>query len=229
MKKYDIFLFDADGTLYDFDRAEANALRIVFGRYGFEYSESALALYRKINIILWEKYEKGEISLSELKTSRFVRLFDGIGVCHDAENFNAIYLGELGKGAFLNDGAFEICEYMFSRGKKIYIVTNGMQATQKGRIEHSLIRDYVSDFFVSEAVGFQKPQIEYFEHVLRHIPPVGKEKILIIGDSLKADIAGGNNAGIDSCWYNAKGAVNGTDIVPTYEISAFDELRRFIE
>ena len=30
MKKYDIFLFDADGTLFDYDMAEANALKTMF-------------------------------------------------------------------------------------------------------------------------------------------------------------------------------------------------------
>jgi len=39
MKKYDIFLFDADGTLYDFDMAEANALKTMFSNSSFSYSD----------------------------------------------------------------------------------------------------------------------------------------------------------------------------------------------
>ena len=37
----------------------------------------------------------------------------------------------------------------------------------------------------------------------------------MIGDSLTADIQGGNNAGIDSIWFNPKGLVNETPAVPT--------------
>jgi 2-haloacid dehalogenase len=57
MKKYDIFLFDADGTLYDFDKTEANALKTMFDICGFDYSESTLTIYKKINVHLWNSYE----------------------------------------------------------------------------------------------------------------------------------------------------------------------------
>ena len=149
MKKYDIFLFDADGTLYDYDVAEAKALKTMFAYCGFDYSENTRTIYREINSQVWESYEKGVISKDDLQTLRFERLFDNIGVRYDANEFNKNYLYELGKCAFLIDGALDICKYIVSCEKKIYIVTNGFLATQKSRIEHSLIRDYISDFFVS--------------------------------------------------------------------------------
>ena len=122
----------------------------------------------------------------------------------------------------------EICQKINSCGKNIFIVTNGILATQESRIKHSLIKDYVSDFFVSEFVGFQKPDVRYFEYVFSHIPQIEKDKILIIGDSLTADIAGGNNADIDSCWFNEKRIDNNTDIIPIYEIYRLNELQKFI-
>ena len=126
------------------------------------------------------------------------------------------------------DGAFEICNKIVSHGKKIYIVSNGILATHEARHEHSPIRQFVSDTFVSEFVGYKKPDKEYFDYVFAHIPNVAKEKILIIGDSLSADIAGGNNAGIDSCWFNEHSKENCTDAVPTYEINRLCELKKFI-
>lgn len=77
---------------------------------------------------------------------------------------------------------------------------------------------------MSEHIGFQKPHISYFEYVFSHIPSTPKEKILVIGDSLSSDIAGGNNAGIDSCWLNMSGMKNDTNTIPTYEISGLREL-----
>ena len=74
---------------------------------------------------------------------------------------------------------------------------------------------------------FQKPHISYFDYVFEHIPKVSKDRILIIGDSLSADIAGGNNAGIDSCWLNLSKTTNQTNIAPTFEISTLYELRQF--
>jgi 2-haloacid dehalogenase len=141
---------------------------------------------------------------------------------------NERYLHELGKGSFLIDGAVEICRAITSCKNKIYIVTNGIFATQKTRIEHSAIKEYVSDFFVSEFVGYQKPHALYFDYVFSHIPKIDKNKTLLIGDSLSADIAGGNNSGIDSCWFNKSGDINDTDIMPTYEIRRLSELKKFI-
>jgi 2-haloacid dehalogenase len=228
MKKYDIFLFDADGTLFDYDMAEANALKIMFEYYGFNYSESIRLKYKEINSQVWKSYEKGEITKTELKTLRFAHLFKDIGVYYDVDNFNEIFLNELGKGSFLIEGALEICKEIISCNKKIYIVTNGLITIQKARIEHSLIKEYISDFFVSEFIGFQKPHVLYFEYVFTHIPQVEKSRILIIGDSISADIAGGNNTGIDSCWFNKSGEINNTEIKPTYEIRKLSELNKYI-
>jgi 2-haloacid dehalogenase len=228
MTKYDIFLFDADGTLFDYDMAEANALKVMFDYCEFEYSESIRLKYREINSQVWGSYERGEISKTELQTLRFARLFKDIGVFYDVEKFNEKYLNELGKGSFLINGAFEICKKITSCNKKIYIVTNGILSIQKARIEDSLIKEYISDFFVSEFVGFQKPSFQYFDYVFSHIPQINKGKILIIGDSISADIVGGNNSGIDSCWFNKTGEINNSEITPTYEIKKLKELNKYI-
>ena len=228
MKTYDIFLFDADGTLFDYDKAEEHALETMFGRCGLSYSEDVRQKYRDINETLWRRLEKGTVTIDELKTLRFDRLFADIGVSLDASEFNSRYLHELGSGTFLIDGAFEICRDLTARGKLLFIVTNGMLATQQSRIEHSQIKDFISDFFVSAHIGFSKPSIEYFDYVFSKLPRVDKSKILIIGDSLSSDVAGGNNAGIDTCWFNETGQANDTGIATTYEIRALSELRRFI-
>ena len=228
MKKYDIFLFDADDTLYDYDKAEEYALKAMSAHCGFDYTLAFRAKYREINAQVWYEYEKGEISKEDLQISRFTRLFSETGLKYDAADFNAKYLAELGKGTFLMDGALDICRDIASCGKKIFIVTNGILATQEARIKHSSIKEYITDFFVSEFVGYQKPAVEYFDYVFAHIPQVGKEKIIIIGDSLMNDIAGGNNAGIDTCWFNEHGKKNHTEIAPVYEISKLSQLRKFI-
>ena len=46
----------------------------------------------------------------------------------------------------------------------------------------------------------------------------------MIGDSLGADIKGGQNAGIDTCWVNLRNNVNDTGIVPKYEVNKLEKL-----
>lgn len=49
----------------------------------------------------------------------------------------------------------------------------------------------------------------------------------MIGDSLTADIQGGNNAGIDSVWFNPSNIVNETPAVPTYQVKSYEKSWRF--
>ena len=46
----------------------------------------------------------------------------------------------------------------------------------------------------------------------------------MIGDSLTADIQGGNNAGIDSIWFNPNGLVNETPAVPNLSSQNYQEI-----
>ena len=58
----------------------------------------------------------------------------------------------------------------------------------------------------------------------QQITGFSKEKTLMIGDSLTADIQGGNNAGIDTIWYNSHHLENHTQAQPTYEVHSYKDL-----
>ena len=59
MQQYQWLLFDADGTLFDYDRAESTALNQAFRLIGVTFDPSYLAAYRHINHALWQAVEKG--------------------------------------------------------------------------------------------------------------------------------------------------------------------------
>lgn len=100
----------------------------------------------------------------------------------------------------------------------LYVVTNGVVETQYQRLEDAHLRAYFRDVFVSEELGYRKPQREYFDYCFAHIPENDKKRILIIGDSLSSDMLGGICAGIDTCWYNPDQKVNTKQLALTYEI-----------
>ena len=79
-----------------------------------------------------------------------------------------------------------------------------MASTQRKRFSRSEIRPYIKDIFISEEIGYQKPEQEFFSFVFEHIPDFQKEKALIIGDTLSSDIEGANRVGVKSCWFNPK-------------------------
>lgn len=121
------------------------------------------------------------------------------------------------------DGAYELIERL-SPSFDLYIVTNGVSRSQYKRLGDSGLYPFFKDVFVSEDTGFQKPMKEYFDYVFARIPGFSAEHGLIIGDSLSADIKGGQMAGIDTCWFNPGKKENESGIIPTYEIQSLDEL-----
>ena len=107
-------------------------------------------------------------------------------------------------------------------------MTNGVASTQRKRLAATGLNNYVKEVFISEIIGAQKPQKAFFDHCIEHIGPCDLREILLIGDSLSADIRGANMAGIPSCWFNPKGKpLSGTE-KPDLEIRSLDELRSLL-
>ena len=116
------------------------------------------------------------------------------------------------------EGAEEILSTL-SENYELYAVTNGLLAVQSRRIRDAELDRFFKGYFISEELGYSKPQREFFEAAFAKIPSFDKEKAIIIGDSLQSDILGGKNAGIKTCHYNPEKKKNKTGIIPDYEIN----------
>lgn len=225
--KFDVILFDVDGTLLNFDLAEKNALKETLEEYSFSYSDDMLERYHHINIFYWKELEKGKINKKELHYKRYEQLFDEYGIETDIDTFNVKYMKRLGEGAYLLENAKEICEY-FHKKAVLAIASNGSQEVQVKRIKKIGLDRYLDHFFVSADIGYNKPDVRYFDYIIERVN-AAKEKILMVGDSLTADIAGGINAGIKTCWYNPERLENKDNIIPDYEIVDLLQLKDIAE
>jgi YjjG family noncanonical pyrimidine nucleotidase/nucleoside triphosphatase YtkD len=225
--KFHYLLFDADNTLFDYDRAETVALEQTLNQFGHTYSNELRTTYRKINQMLWDQLEAKQITIKDLQNKRFKLLFSNFGIKESADVFNAYYLNVLANSAPLIDGTEKLCAHL-SKYCKLAIVTNGISKTQHRRFEQSTIKDFFTHLFISGEIGFQKPQVDYFNHVFEAMQITDKSKVLMVGDSLVADIIGGNNAGIATCWYNPKGKVNDKKIHADFIINRLDQLNPII-
>ena len=230
-KKYTTLLFDADGTLIDFDKDEHDALISALKFYGHDLTEEEISAYSEINLRLWKKFERGEIEKSEIERTRFGQFFEHLGIPLpvSAYEINKTYLSFLAEGGNLIGGATELLSVLKEKGYDMHIVTNGIFAVQKKRLAKAKIRDFFSEVFVSEIIGHQKPKKEFFEYVSIQIEEKDKSKILLIGDSLTSDIKGAVNFGIDSVWLNIKNSERDEESLPTYEIKSLGELLTIIE
>lgn len=225
---YTILLFDLDGVILDFKKAEQMSFIQTFKQYGIEVNNELFQLYSQINHQLWKDFELGLISKEEVTQGRFLKLFEKLGVDIDYKEFANRYQLGLADGHFLMDGAKELLEDL-SKYYRLYAVTNGVSKTAFSRLTHTDTLKYFIDVFVSEDLEAQKPSIEYFEKVFKRIEPFKLDEILLIGDTLTSDIQGANNVNIDSCWLNINHQENDTLAKPTYIINSLKQIYSVLE
>jgi len=223
MQRYQWLLFDADGTLFDFDRAEVLALQEVFRLTGVKFDPAYLSVYQRINHAAWQAVEKGELTVSLLKAHRFEQFLQSIGVAHSPTAFSDCYLDCLaGCSELINDAA-EVLQAL--EGKyRMAILTNGLKAVQRQRLAKSLIGKHFAELIISEEIGVSKPAREFFDITWQRLGNPNRKDALMIGDSWVSDIIGATQYGVDACWYNPGGKPRPAGCDITREIASLREL-----
>jgi 2-haloacid dehalogenase len=201
MSRYQWLLFDADGTLFDYERSETIALTRAFAEIGSALDANALAAYQRINAALWQALERGEVTPGIIKVRRFTQWFEAIGVTHSSEAFSARYLECLAECSELLTSAAEVVQAL-QKKYRMAILTNGLKLVQTGRLARSAIRPHIDQMIISEEIGFSKPSKGFFDVALARLGQPDRRELLMIGDSWSSDIKGAVDYGIDACWYN---------------------------
>ncbi len=215
--RYKTLLFDADNTLFDFSLSERVAISKTMQSFGITPTEELILSYSAINDQMWKKLERGEIEKSKLRTERFAVFCKEHSFSLDAEKMATTYTDFLSRQTFTVDGMEELCRTL-ADFCDLYIVTNGIKYVQEARFQKSSFVPYFKDIFISEALGYEKPDPRYFEAVAKRIPDFSPKNALVIGDSLTSDIAGAIGVGIDSCWFNPKSMPNTKNLPITYTV-----------
>ena len=227
-KHYPWLFFDADGTLFDYNRAEETAFRKAFELLKFQFEDSYLHTYQTINGELWKALERHEITPAVLRLRRFELLLEALQLTGSADDLNIAYVEQLGLCTDLIEGAYEVLQTM-AAVSRIAIVTNGLEAVQRSRLMHSTIHPFITELIISEEVGAAKPHPAFFDAAFARTGHPHKEDVLIIGDSLTSDIQGGVDYGIDTCWYNSTSEPRPNGLPITCEISHLRDLLEIIE
>ena len=232
MAKYKYLLLDADGTLFDYHMAECKSLKKTFEYYGIADKDSQLSsLYNRINHECWSMFEKRQLTLEQLRFKRFSDLINEgqLGDINPRE-MGEKYLGYLALSAEMLEGAVELLETLH-KSHSLVMITNGIKEIQYSRIKEAGIGKYFDALVISDEIGYQKPAAEYFDITMNKIGNPDKSEVIVIGDSLTSDIAGGNRYGFDTCWININNSdpachCNKTvqtelsdDFIPDYEVS----------
>lgn len=226
---YKFLLFDLDHTLLDFDAAEDVALTQLLKEEGVTDIQAYKDYYVPMNKSLWKDLELKKIRKQELVNTRFSKLFSHFGIEKDGVYLAERYQFFLAQQGQVFSGAMELLDSLIDRGYELNAATNGITKIQTGRMAQSGLAPYFNQVFISEQLQTQKPDTLFYEKIGQQIAGFSKEKALMIGDSLTADIQGGNNADIDTIWYNPHHLENKTKAQPTYEVDSYQALLELLD
>lgn len=222
---YEWVLLDADGTLFDYNRAEQYALERALQDFDLPFDAETVEVYRRINGALWLDFEQGKVGAERLKVLRFERLLDAMraGGRADPAQFSATYLHHLGACAELIDGAAQVVRALHARAL-LALITNGLKEVQRSRLAKSGLQPFFDAVIISDEIGVAKPDPGIFDLAFLRMGEPDRSEVLIVGDSLTSDMKGGYDYGIDTCWFNPDHAPREPSIDTRYEIDALNDL-----
>lgn len=221
---YHYLLFDLDHTLLDFNAAEDVALTELLQEARVSDIQAYKDFYIPMNRQLWDDLSLKKITKKELVNTRFTRLFANFGHEVDGQAFAKRYQEFLSQQGQTLVGADKLLDNLSQQGYRIFGATNGITKIQTGRMANSTIKDYFEHVFISDEVGYQKPDKGFYDVIAGAISQFNHQEALMIGDNLLADVQGGNNAGIDTVWYNPARKENHTKVTPTYMVKDYQGL-----
>ena len=217
MLDYKYLLLDADGTFLDFPPCEEIAVSHLLSYLNVEQSDFYHESWSKINKATWTLLEEGKITITELRTKRVKDFLEFHNINKDVESVKNLFEDKLSENGILFAGAYEFLSKL-SQDYTLVLITNGISKVQHGRLKSSDTAAFFSSLFISEEIGYSKPDINYFKTVLETLG-CRAEDCLVIGDSVAADIAGATKAGIDSLYLHLNTAKKEAEC--TYDASSY--------
>lgn len=220
-----IILLDVDNTLLDFNKCSAASIQEGFREFGLTYRPEMFPVFLDINDRLWYEIEQGRLTREGLHNIRFPWIFDKLGIDADGVAFERRYAQLLHESHIPVDGAPELLEYL-SGTYDLYVASNASEEQQAHRLRLAGMLRYFKGMFVSQEIGAPKPSRAFFERCMERLGDPPKEEVLLIGDSLTADMQGGVDFGLRTCWYNHNHLPRDTAPPVDYTV---DHLREIME
>ena len=208
--------FDLDDTLWDFTRNSEAALLSIYSDYdlGRRFSSAGewLERYEAINLPLWDRYSRGEITKEFLQGERFYRTFVNAGFAGEElaelDGMNEIYLDRLASQRLAIEGSHEILAALKKKGLRAGILSNGFSGVQQRKLKNAgLMVDVV---VLSDEIDINKPNRGLYDYALEKAG-VRAEESLMVGDNPTTDIEGALNAGWRAVLFDPK-VITGTTL-----------------
>lgn len=231
MEKIKHIFFDLDHTLWDFDKNSTETLFFLFDQHNFNQlhgiqKEEFVFQYHKVNRELWELFNHNIIDKHELRELRLQQTFINLGIDIAAIpiTFNEEYIKICPKKGNLFPHTIAMLTYLSSK-YNIHILSNGFEEIQAIKIKTSGIAHFFKTVFTADTIGFKKPHLNFYNHVINELN-IHSNECIMIGDTLDADVLGAMNAGIKAVYFNPEKNKHSTKL--DFEINSLIQLKDFL-
>lgn len=218
-------LIDIDDTILDFNLCAEWAMERTAEKMGLSLPEGTYDCFKEINIALWKRLEKKEITTDDIYCVRWTAVAEAVGVKFDNREFESNFLYFLSHSIIPVNGAVELLKYLSGK-YKIFVASNGPYEQQIQRMKLAGMDAYMSGYFVSEKIGHSKPSKEFFDVCFEETHVKSAGEMIMIGDSLSADIQGAHRYGIKTCWLDR--SCTGTENCADYVVNNIDEIKEIL-
>lgn len=196
-------IFDVDNTLYNFTKAHKAAFRALAAYAGERLGlsgESFERLHRETAEEL--RAYMGEVAALHNRCIRYQVMLEKLGLplCPHVLEMEGLYWDTLLKEAVPSANAKETLRSLKDRGIRIGVGTDMTARMQFRKLEMLGMLAYVDFLVSSEEAGAEKPALSFFARCVEKAG-FGKKECLFVGDSLRKDVLGALDAGLQAVWY----------------------------
>lgn len=218
-------LIDIDDTIFDFEKCSKNAFKKTLKKLDLSYKEKDFSYFNKVNDILWTKQKLGNINIEEVFIERSNMMSKYFGLDIEKEIFNNLFVEFLYDEIEMIDEVEGLLSYLSDK-YQIFAASNGVYDMQVNRIKKSNLDKYFKDIFVSDKIGFEKPDKRFFQKIM-NFTKFSNNDLIMIGDSIKSDIIGAKNSNIKSIYFNKENKKN-SDKNFTYQVKNLSEIKKIL-
>ncbi|KGX91125.1 hydrolase [Pontibacillus halophilus JSM 076056 = DSM 19796] len=207
-----MLLFDLDNTLFPFRQYWEEANRTTFTSSpltnGLSY-DAFLPLLKMFDEELWPLHVKEAITLNELRVERFIRTMHALGRSvnkEQSQHYFEAFMENLLSSITMDEELRDFLDKL-QQSYTLAILTNGKEKEQWRKIIQLNLTSVIpfEHIFISEDIGYDKPDPRAFQHVLKTLN-VEARSATYIGDSWTHDIQGSIGVGMNAIWITPRQA-----------------------
>ena len=203
--RYKAIFIDIDDTLLDYIpccRAAFDSAMNAINVEGNKQQGDFFDIFFAISGRLFSEAKHGQHTIAEVMDLYPQEFIATIGYPESAvDPFKHAFRAAWGKTHTLVPSAKEMLDTLKAKGYRLYAASNSFGHLQRSRLEHAGILHYFDDTFISMDIGYDKPDIRFYQEALKRAN-LQPQEVLMIGDSMTTDVLGAQAAGIDALFFD---------------------------